>query len=401
MHDDAPKSTAAGEAVSTWLTHIRALAEGIGPRGSATEGERKGADYCEAIFKKLGYRPVRETFPSSGSVFKPHLAAAFLMLIANILYPLAGRATAWLAAGLSILVVGSEILELSLLGNPLRWILPKKPSQNVFALVEPSGARERDIVLVGHVDTQRTPVIFSSPGWLSAYKIMSTLAFAAFIAQAALHLYGALARAAWVFPASLAAVPFVLLLLALTIHAECTPFTPGANDNASAAGLVLAAAEELKRAPLARTRVWLVCTGSEEALHEGARHFFRTHRHELVKPCTINLEMLGCAGPAWLVREGIVTPLRPSPALLSLAETIARDNPHLGAYPARLEGGVTEASDSINLGVPAITLMGMDRQNHAPYWHRMEDTADRMEPEVMGRAYMFTREMLHAIDRGD
>ena len=133
-------------------------------------------------------------------------------------------------------------------------------------------------------------------------------------------------------------------------------------------------------------------------MHEGARHFFSTHKREMKQPRTINFEMLGCAGPAWLVREGIVTPLRPSPDLRDLAERIARENPGLGAYPAKLAGGVTEASDSVNAGVPAITLMGMTRDNQAPHWHRMTDTSDKMDPGVMARAYGFAWEMLRGID---
>jgi len=182
------------------------------------------------------------------------------------------------------------------------------------------------------------------------------------------------------------------------VHAERTPRTPGANDNATAVGLVLTLGEALRSAPLVRTRVWLVCTGSEESLHEGARYFFATHKREMSRPRTIDLEMLGCAGPAWLVREGIVTPLRPSPELLALAERIAEENPRLGAYPASLHGGVTEASDSVNAGIPAITLMGMTRDNQAPHWHRMTDTHDKMDPEVMARAYAFAWEMLRGID---
>jgi hypothetical protein len=41
----------------TWLAHIRALAVDIGPRGSTTEGERRGAAYCAEVFRRLGLAP--------------------------------------------------------------------------------------------------------------------------------------------------------------------------------------------------------------------------------------------------------------------------------------------------------------------------------------------------------
>ena len=394
----ALKPAAIRTAVENWLGHIRALAEGIGPRGSATDDERRGAEYSADILRKLGIAPVTETFPSSGSVFRPHLAASLGMLFAFLLFPLARPWTAYAAAGLAALVTVSEICELALRDNPLRWVLPKRVSRNVHAVLAPAGEARRDVVLIGHLDTQRTPIIFSTQRWLDAYQILSTIAFVAFIYQTVLIGLGAFLRAGWIWPASWGALPFILLLLLLTLHAENTPYTKGANDNATAVGILLVLGEALKAAPLKRTRVWLVCTGSEEALHEGARHFFSTHKHELTDARAISFELLGCAGPSWLEREGIVTPLYPDPGLRKLAEKIARERPHLEAYPSRISGGVTEASDAINAGVPAITLIGMDRMNHAPYWHQEADTADKMRPEILAKAYEFAWTMLTELD---
>ena len=72
--------------------------------------------------------------------------------------------------------------------------------------------------------------------------------------------------------------------MAMCIQADRTPFTAGANDNASAVGLVLTLAETLRTAPLQHTRVWLACTGCEEAQHYGAIDFFRRHRSESNNP---------------------------------------------------------------------------------------------------------------------
>ena len=55
-------------------------------------------------------------------------------------------------------------------------------------------------------------------------------------------------------------------------------------------------------------RVWLTCTGCEEVQHYGAIDFFRRQRAEMRQPVTIAFEMLGCKGPAWLVKEGRVIP---------------------------------------------------------------------------------------------
>ncbi len=120
---------------------------------------------------------------------------------------------------------------------------------------------------------------------------------------------GALTGWSWIWPVTLVSAVCSLLLILLCVQADSTPFCAGANDNATGAGIVLTLAEQLKTQPLAHTRVWLACTGCEEVQHYGAIDFFRRHRAELVKPLTIAFEMLGCAGPAWLVKEGHRNPV--------------------------------------------------------------------------------------------
>jgi hypothetical protein len=108
--------------------------------------------------------------------------------------------------------------------------------------------------------------------------------------------------------------------------------------------------------------------------------------------------MLGCAGPAWLTSEGIIIPFKSDRTLVQLAEQVAQANPHLGVYPSRIYGGVTEMAAAVRAGIPAITLDGMSPKGVAPYWHQVEDTYDKMDPEVMARAYEFIWAYITAID---
>src|SRR5450756_2084460 len=94
--------------VSTILTHIHALAEEIGPRGSTTEGERRGAAYCRDTFTHLGLKPVLATYSAARSIFFPHLLASILYLACFAIYPLGGRGTASVAAFISLVTLVSE-----------------------------------------------------------------------------------------------------------------------------------------------------------------------------------------------------------------------------------------------------------------------------------------------------
>ena len=59
-------------------------------------------------------------------------------------------------------------------------------------------------------------------------------------------------------------------LQVLMAHADTTPAGPGANDNASGVGVLMALARRLGRSVL-RCDVWLVATGAEERVYTGSR----------------------------------------------------------------------------------------------------------------------------------
>ncbi len=387
------------DTTTTLLKHIHALSVDIGPRGPTTDEERKGHLYCIKVFQKLGLESCMETYSSARSIFHPHLIASAALLVSFLLYPLAGQASAQAAALLAMVALASDLLELSFRYNPIRLLVPKGLSQNAFAVLPPSEEHRQDLVLIGHVDTQRTPLIFRSKGWVTAYETFTTIAFIAFAAQVVLYFLGALTQWGWIWPASWVAALCAVLLAAICIQAESTPFNPGANDNASSVSMVLTLAEQIKSQPLEHTRVWLVCTGCEEVQHYGAADFFRRHQAELVNPKTIAFEMLGCAGPAWLLKEGIVIPFHSDPKMRSLAERLSAAHPEWKAYGAVINGGNTEMVDSLLAGIPAITITGLTPKGKAPYWHRKDDTFDKMDPEILCRAYDLTWTYIRALDK--
>jgi len=299
--------------VVEWLAHVKALAVGIGPRGPTREGERRGTEYAKASFSRAGLQPVWETFRSARSGFHPHLLGSLIMLAAFTIFPISGAVTAGIAALLTVAVIVSELQELGFRSNLLRALVPKAESQNVFAIIPPKSGHARDLVLVGHVDTQRTPLVFRTPAWVKVYDKFTMVSFIAYLWQALDFALAMIFTLPWAWLASVPTAVCAALLAAMCIEAECTPFTAGANDNASAVGLVLTLARRLAKRPLERTRVFAVVTGCEEVQHYGMIDFYRRHRSELKAPRAIVFELVGCAGPSWLVREGIVVPFRSDP----------------------------------------------------------------------------------------
>jgi hypothetical protein len=335
----------------------------------------------------------------SRSIFQPHLVGSLLMLLAFAIFPLGGRTTAVLAALLSILVLVSELQELGFQNNFYRLILPKGDSQNVHAVVQPAAEHRQDLVLVGHLDSQRTPLIFRTPGWVKTYDRFTTVLFITFILQVVLYSLAIFFPWSWIWYATIPTAICAVLLAALCIQADSTPFTAGANDNATAAGLVLALANQFVKNPLQHTRVLAVCSGCEEVQHYGMIDWYKRHRAELKNPHALVFEMLGCAGPAWLTKEGIIVPFKADADMVALIERLSREHPEWGAYETKVSGGNTEMADAVRAGVPAITLFGMTRDGVAPYWHQVEDTFDKMDPIVMEKTWSLVNAFIKELDQ--
>jgi hypothetical protein len=268
----------------------------------------------------------------------------------------------------------------------------------VFAIIPPKSEHARDLVLVGHVDTQRTPLIFRTPTWVKVFDKFTMVSFTAFIWQAIDFILATIIALPWAWLASIPTAVCAALLAAMCIEAECTPFTAGANDNASAVGLVLTLARRLAKRPLEHTHVFAVVTGCEEVEHAGMIDFYRRHRSELKAPRAIVFELIGCAGPSRLVKEGIIVPFRSDPQLSRPAERLAAEHPEWNAYPSSVSGGNTEVADAVHFKVPAIALGGMTKDGVLPYWHQRQDTFDKMNPEAMARSWQMTLAVIQEID---
>jgi acetylornithine deacetylase/succinyl-diaminopimelate desuccinylase-like protein len=385
--------------VKKLMGYIQTLAGTIGPRGATRPEEREAALYSAGVLQSLGYQPEMDTFQSATSIYHPHILASLLMLAAFVIYPLFGRWSAGIAAALSLVALVSDLLELGFINNPFRWVVPKGESQNVFATLAPAGNHEQDLILIGHLDTHQSGKIFSSRGWVAFFQNFTTLAFAAFSAQTAFFLVGILAQWDWLWFAAIPSALCALVLLAICWEANRAPFSPGANDNASAVAMVLTLAETLREDPLENTRVWFVLTGCEEVQHYGAIDFIRRHKPEFKEPKVLVFEMLGAAGPAWEIREGIIVPFKPDRKLRRIAENLAAAHPELGAYPSQITGGNSEMADAVRAGIPAITFFGLTPDGRAPYWHQMADTPDKMNPDILSRTYTFTLKFIRTLDK--
>lgn len=395
-------SVADPTAIEAWYGHIAHLAQDIGPRGSATPAEARASEYIRATFARAGLDPKSEPFRSGVSAWWQFSLAMALVLAAVAVYPLAGRVSAALATAIVALALASTFREVHLRWSPLRLVLPRRDSRNVWAAVRPRGAAQRRVAIIGHVDSHRTPLLFRSMGWQRARQVLVPAGFVAMAALLVLFAAGIALQARVLFLIALAPAAVEVLALLLTAQADMTPYTAGANDNATGAGLLLTLAATLQTHPLSRTEVWLVATGCEEVGCAGAIAFFRRHRGELRDAAVLVVDTVGGpgSGPCYLRSEGMVLPHHYDAGLLALADAIAAGRPELGAYSRRMTEAYTEGLPALQAGFRALTLCGFTPQGELPRWHQPSDTVDHIDRDVLARNYAFIQELLLRLDAG-
>lgn len=383
----------------TTMDHVRYLAETIGPRGSTTPEEARAAQYAADALRSLGLEPTVESFTSARSAWYPYVLFSALMLVGAVLFWIGGRAGAIAALIVGLFAIGCVLLELAFRPNPFRAILPKGRSQNVWTRIPPTSEVKNRVVLLGHLDTHRTPLVFSTDAWLRLFKALVPLGLACSVALTALFAAGIASQGVVLRAAALPLAWVLAVILALTVQADQTPFTAGANDNASAAGIVLHTAERLRAKPLAHTEVWAVLSGCEEVGCYGADAFARAHKAELGHAVWIALDGVGSRGrPVYITRETFLLSAPSDADLVALAERVAASHPELGAEGDTFAGAYTEGAIGVMHGFRVLTLTSAPRGAVLTEWHRPTDTVANLDVDVLARSEAFLWALLRELD---
>jgi aminopeptidase YwaD len=181
-------------------------------------------------------------------------------------------------------------------------------------------------------------------------------------------------------------------------HADTTPNSPGANDNASGLGVVAALAGRLDRID-PPCDVWLVATGAEERVYTGSpdhlgalalarRARARGGRRRL--DWALSLDEVGRDRPFWL--RSPVPVARPEVERVLLRAAAGAGVPV--SWVRDDETGNSDHREFELLGMPGVKLgvgSGGEPCRHSPC-----DTADRLDPRSLRLARLFAEAALGA-----
>jgi hypothetical protein len=380
----------------TAMKHLKHLSVTIGPRGSTTPQEKQAAEYARGQFEALGLETHWEEFTSTRSGWRQFVAASLIGTVCEMIFLFGGQVGAVIAATVMLVIGASALMEANFQPNLLDMIIPRGPSQNVWARIPAAGETKRRVLVLGHLDTHRTPWVFTSQKRLAFFRLMTTLGVSALVLSGILYLCLAFLASNPVHWLTLLLAPIYLGVLILTWQPDTTPFTAGANDNASGASIVLSLAEQLAKSPLPGIEVWALCSGCEEVGASGVQDFLKRYKADLRQMVAINLDNVGAqgAGVCYVTVEGMVFPIKPSKELLAVADALRLAHPEWNAYAKPFTTLGTDGTCLMLSKVPALSFVGLRPDGTLPHWHQASDVFENVDPAVVENVEAFVMEML-------
>ena len=351
-------------------------------RPSASAGERRAADWIAGELRAAGCRDVRiEEERAHGGYWWP----LGLLNAGSLLAAARGRRAAALVGAAAAAAIYDDVS-----GGKLwfrRRALPHRATHNVVAEAGDPTAR-RTIVFLAHHDAAHSGLVFHPALPRLAMERMPEqhakanqsvpIIYGVFLGPLLLALWGLTGRRLL----RLLGTGFATGATAAMADIGARAVVPGANDNLSAVGVLVALARSLNANPPAGVRVLLVSTGSEESFMEGMQAFGRRHFGDLPPDATefLCLECVGSPQLCVVEGEGMLR-MRGYPE--SSREALARAGEAAGVPLRRglRTVAATDALIALRAGYPTCTLGGVDETKFPSNYHWPSDTPDNLSWE--------------------
>jgi hypothetical protein len=384
------------------LSHARFLSEQIGPRGAATPEEHRAAEYVQTQLKQSGLSDVRlESFRAPRSGWRPLTVVFSLALWGTILCWGNFYLTRVPAIGALIGVVLCAI-SLWLLyriatrrNHFLSRRLATATSHNAVGRIVAANKDTQHVVLVANLDTYPDNWVVRTPRRTRVFYGMLRGVALSLVVSIGLFILGALEAWPFAFVAGGVCSMVQGLGLLLTLQADRGDFSPGANDNASGVGTLLALAERLRVEPLTHTAVWIVCAGSHTVDGSGLRWFMRHHPDLVHTAWFIGCERAGRGDRVAVVkREGWL----PRSIRAEVRDLIAR------ATADRVELRPRPISIARTTPIGPATWQGcrslcVEMEEDRPAT-RLGDVSDRLTTTALNEVHQFVWTLLKTLDAG-
>ncbi len=386
---------------ATLMTHVRKLAEEIGPRPAGHLAEMRARQYIRQELGALGYDEI-ETLPfltpdTWGYALGNPLA---LTLVGNLLGTRSrmGKLLGGVAAlGCAYTLWRSTRID----KQPLAELSPRRQSATLIARVPSTEEPRRTLVLLAHTDSNKHRLSFHPR--LKKYILgVTTVALGAMTGNGVAQLVEALSGCRGAARFRKASLGAVLAGLLIALGDEIGPYVPGANDNASAVACVLGLAAQLRQQPLRHTEVWLAFTGAEEVGCLGAHALLDAYGERLRDAWFLDFEMVGTKEVAYVTRHtgfSLLSTYRPDAESLAWAERVSRRHPEMGVQGREMVIGEEIGALRVR-GYRGVCLSGFGPDGWLENWHQTSDNVAHIVPAGLEKAARFAWAMIQDLDAG-
>jgi hypothetical protein len=368
-------------------------------RPSASEGERRAAEWLVERFAEVGAEARIEAEPAHGTYWWPLGVGAALGALGGLVSLRCHRV---LGAALGALGAAGIADDFPPGKRRLRRPLPTRTTYNVVCELGAPDA-ERTVVIVAHHDAAHSGLIFHPAlpeiadrlGLIEGRDTSPPL-MAPVIGGPILAALGALTGKRLLSRLG--------VLLGAGAAAAMTEIglrdtMPGANDNGSSVVALLALARRLVTEPPRELRVVLLSAGAEESFSEGMKAFGERHFASLPRESTFFLSMDSIGSPHLLVLRGEgFLKMREYPSrALALMDGLAEE---LGIwlYPnLRLRNG-TDGYEPMAAGYETASLCGCTDLKQPANYHWPTDVADNVDFDSVADAARLAEAAIRRLD---
>ncbi len=375
----------------SWLEELEKI-----DRPSASEGERRAAEWLVGRFGELGAEARIEAEPAHGTYWWPLGLGAALggMLGLRGRRLLGGALAGAAAAGMASDFPPGK--------RWLRRLLPRRTTYNVLCELGPADA-ERTVVVIAHHDAAHSGLVFHPelPNIADRLGLIertdtSPALMAPVVGGPVLAAVGALTGRRL-----LAKLGIFLGLGSAAAMAEIgsRKVVPGANDNGSAVVSLLALAEQLSERPAENLRVILLSVGSEESFSEGIKAFGERHFQDLPRESAFFLCLESTGSPHLLVLRGEgFLKMREYPARsLALMDGLAEEL-EIDLFPnLRLRSG-TDGLEPLAAGYETAVLCSCTDLKQPANYHWWHDLAENVEFDTVADGVRLSAAAIRRLD---
>ena len=366
--------------------HVRAL-EAFGHRGSATDHERRAAEYLSGELRAMGIEPTLEEFRGARSLPARMLIHVLLAAIGSIFLWHAPLVTILLsvAALISFVVEQSRVVLL------LSWPVCRHISRNVCGQIPSPRPPRLRILLCAHYDTQHSGWVWPINRPLMRLSFRSPLLLKPPMIPVLGLMLGGIVLG--ILQLSLGSRPPLTLLNLILLAAYALiallflqwavgRSVPGAADNASGVAAVLEIADAWRQAPPADdVTLSLLFSGCEESGLLGAAAWANEHRPDLQSLPTrfVNIDAIGFGPPRFLGTEVPIAgiPLHCDAKTIQVCNEAAAELALQDAGPHAIP--TTDGLAFLAHGIQGVTVVGFQDGGILPHYHTMADTSSNMD----------------------